>query len=71
MEAQSQSNPVNTKFEQALEALEQAKPYAKSMYQTELFQQAIELANTDEGIRRLFSYAPRFEEAGVFKGGPW
>ncbi|KKB44040.1 hypothetical protein [Bacillus thermotolerans] len=71
MEAQSQSNPVNTKFEQALEALEQAKPYAKSMYQTELFQQAIELANTDEGIRQLFSYAPRFEEAGVFKGGPW
>ncbi|MCM3789924.1 hypothetical protein M3221_16150 [Domibacillus indicus] len=69
MDAESKLAP--TKFEQALDTLGQAKPYAKSLYQTEVFQQAIDLARTDDGLKQLFSYAPRFDEAGVFQGGPW
>lgn len=67
----AQSNLAKTKFEQALDALDQAKPYAKSMYQTEVFQQAIDLARTEEGLKQLAEQAPRFDEAGVFHGGPW
>ncbi|MGI2326997.1 hypothetical protein [Planococcus sp. YIM B11945] len=59
------------KFGQALRTLEEAKPFAKSMYQTEVFQLASELASTDEGLEMLYDYAADFDKAGVFNGGPW
>jgi hypothetical protein len=59
------------KFEKALAVLEQAKPFAKSMYQTDVFQTAIDLASTNEGLQDLYDLAPRFDQAGVFNGGPW
>ncbi|WP_070121377.1 hypothetical protein [Bacillus marinisedimentorum] len=62
---------VREKFEQALEALDSAKPFAKSMYQTEVFQQAIDLALEPEGLDVLLDYAHKYDETGVFKGGPW
>ncbi|MBZ5202204.1 hypothetical protein HU147_13330 [Planomicrobium chinense] len=62
---------VKDKFEQALRSLEQAKPFAKSMYQTEVFQLATELAATDEGLEMLYDFAADFDQAGVFHGGPW
>ncbi|WP_409302406.1 hypothetical protein [Peribacillus sp. SCS-155] len=62
---------LKDKFEQALESLNSAKPFAKSMYQTNVFQLAIELANSEEGMQVLYENAPRFDEIGVFHGGPW
>jgi hypothetical protein len=62
---------VKDKFEQALRSLEEAKPFAKSMYQTAVFQLATELAATDEGLEMLYDFAADFDRAGVFHGGPW
>ncbi|MFD1862690.1 hypothetical protein [Planococcus chinensis] len=62
---------TKNKFEQALAVLEEAKPFAKSMYQTAVFQLAGELAATDNGMEALYGYAGRFDAAGVFHGGPW
>ncbi|HZG73157.1 MAG TPA: hypothetical protein VEY51_16600 [Chondromyces sp.] len=59
------------KFEKALISLEVAKPYAKSLYQTEVYQQALELSHHPDGLDTLYEYADRFEAAGVFHGGPW
>ncbi|TWT07743.1 hypothetical protein FQV26_08000 [Planococcus sp. CPCC 101016] len=59
------------KFGQALQTLEDAKPFAKSMYQTNVFQLATELASTEEGLAQLYEFAPKFDQAGVFHGGPW
>lgn len=67
----TETTATQNKFEQALTALEEAKPFAKSMYQTAVFQLAGELAATDEGLESLYSYAGRFDSAGVFHGGPW
>lgn len=67
----TESTMVKNKFEQALVVLEEAKPFAKSMYQTGVFQLAGELAATDEGLEALYGYAGRFDAAGVFHGGPW
>jgi len=51
--------------------LEDAKPFAKSMYQTDVFQLATELAATEEGLAQLYGFAQQFDQAGVFHGGPW
>lgn len=59
------------KFEKALDVLEQAKPFAKSMYQTDVFQTAIDLASSENGLHVLYQHAVRFDSAGVFNGGPW
>ncbi|EIM06853.1 hypothetical protein A1A1_09916 [Planococcus antarcticus DSM 14505] len=59
------------KFGHALQTLEVAKPFAKSMYQTEVFQLATELSSTEEGMVQLYEFAPQFDQAGVFHGGPW
>ncbi|SFL55846.1 hypothetical protein [Salibacterium qingdaonense] len=58
-------------LKQAFETLNQAAPYAKDMYQNHFFQTAKKMAEKEEGIRKLYEYAPRFNEAGVFEGGPW
>ncbi|MDQ2085188.1 hypothetical protein RBH29_01900 [Herbivorax sp. ANBcel31] len=60
-----------TKFEEALNLLESAFSYAKSMYQSEVLQEAKNLINEEEGIKKLYEYADRFEEVGVFQDGPW
>jgi hypothetical protein len=62
---------IKDRFNQALDTLDQAKPFAKSMYQTNVFQLAIELASTDEGLSHLYDKASLYDQAGVFNGGPW
>lgn len=59
------------RFEEALQTLDQARPFAKSMYQTSVFQIATDLAATEEGIEILADHAHEFDKAGVFHGGPW
>ena len=56
---------------QAFSALYNARPFAKQMYQNNFFQEASRLMDTMEGMHILYEYADRFDEAGVFEGGPW
>lgn len=62
---------LENKFEEALKTLDQAKPFAKSLYQTDVFQLANELACHEEGMAILDKYAHLFDEAGVFLSGDW
>ena len=66
-----QTTTLKNKFVTALDALDQAKPFAKSLYQTEIFQLAIELAGSTDGLSVLYGYAHRFDQAGVFHDGLW
>lgn len=59
------------KLDTALEDLAAAKPFAKSTYQTNVFQIAETLMGSEEGLRALYDRSSRFESAGVFDGGPW
>lgn len=66
-----QTTVFKNKFKIALDKLEQAKPFAKCLYQTEVFQLAIELADSDDGLSFIYQNAHRFDKAGVFHGGLW
>ncbi|HZG73156.1 MAG TPA: hypothetical protein VEY51_16595 [Chondromyces sp.] len=59
------------RFFRAFDALEQAFPYAKKPCQFEVFEKAKDLAGEPGGIEYLYTWAPSFEQAGVFIGGPW
>lgn len=68
------ANPIDLlegKFVTALNTLDQSKPFAKSLYQTDVFQLANELACMEDGIAVLDKYAHEFDKAGVFQGGDW
>ncbi|GJL60206.1 MAG: hypothetical protein NPIRA03_30630 [Nitrospirales bacterium] len=58
-------------FLHALEALEQATPFVKIKYQTEVIRRATDLFETDEGLQFVRGQAHRFDSAGVFHAGPW
>lgn len=62
---------LKNKFLTALDRLDQAKPFAKSLYQTDVFQLAIELAHSGDGLSIIYENAHRFDMAGVFNGSPW
>lgn len=66
-----QTSVLKGKFEDALDKLEKAKPFAKSLYQTDVFQIAIELSYSDDGMNIILENAHRFDHAGVFLGGQW
>lgn len=65
------ANKLRMRFEQAFEALGNAQKYAKNVYQTQVFQEAIRLARSSDGMLILNEFAPKFDDAGVFEGGPW
>lgn len=58
-------------LQDSLQALKEAKAYAKSPYQTDVFQAAEALMASQEGLEVLYQAAGTFEECGVFNGGPW
>ncbi len=62
---------LTDKLEAAMDALSKAKPFAKSTYQTDVFQVAEMLMQSDVGMRVLYEHAHQFDEVGVFDGGPW
>ncbi|MGM0877868.1 MAG: hypothetical protein ACQEWV_24805 [Bacillota bacterium] len=66
-----QTAALKGKFEDVLDKLEQAKTFAKSLYQTDVFQLAIELSCSDDGMNIIYENAHRFDDAGVFLGGQW
>lgn len=59
------------RFDRALEALAGAKPFAKSVYQTDVFQAGEALLTHRGGLEHLYARAHRFDEVGVFQGGAW
>ncbi|MFQ3544200.1 hypothetical protein Q7A53_08935 [Halobacillus rhizosphaerae] len=59
------------RFAKAIEDLEQAQPFAKSRYQTDVYQEANRLIDMENGLEHLFDHAHRFENSGVFQDGPW
>ncbi|MGM0752039.1 MAG: hypothetical protein ACQET6_08895 [Bacillota bacterium] len=65
------TSKLEDRFLQALNELESAASFAKSMYQTDVYQEAQRLLDTDEGLGILYRSASRFEKAGVFQDGPW
>ncbi len=65
------TSKLEDRFLKALEELEQAASFAKTMYQTDVYQEAQRLLETEEGLETLYQYSSRFENAGVFQDGPW
>ena len=65
------TSKLEDRFLQALSELESAASFAKSMYQTDVYQEAQRLLDTDKGLEILYQNASRFEKAGVFQDGPW
>jgi hypothetical protein len=59
------------RLDAALEQLEQAPAFAKARYQEPTFAAASDLLDSDAGLRALFERAARFDNAGLFHGGPW
>ena len=62
---------LGEKLDSALAALSEAKSFAKSTYQTDVFQIAETMMQSLEGFRTLYARAHTFDECGVFEGGPW
>lgn len=65
------SERLYTRLKRALDLLEGARPMAKALYQSEVFEIAIRLLKEPDGPELLYEQAPRFEAAGVFHGGDW
>jgi hypothetical protein len=65
------TDKITERFTHALSVLDDAAMFAKSMYQTDVYQEAGRLMETMEGMEILYQYANRFEEAGVFTAGQW
>ncbi|MCP1726755.1 hypothetical protein J2T60_000720 [Natronospira proteinivora] len=59
------------RFDQALSRLDSARDFAKINYQTQLLDLASRLMRLPGGLDRLFEFAPRFQDAGVFYGTDW
>ena len=62
---------VAAKLEQMLEKLKKAEAFARSSYQTDIFQMAEVLVGSQDGMNALADLADRFDESGVFAGGAW
>lgn len=58
-------------FVRALDVLENALPYAKNIYQSDVHEAAGWLMDQENGMEQLYALADRFEEAGIFDDGPW
>ncbi|AWN17785.1 hypothetical protein [Salinisphaera sp. LB1] len=58
-------------FEQTLERLSTAPSFSKLTHQIQLLGRAQKLLRTPAGVEALYSFAPRFDTAGVFLGGDW
>ncbi|WP_335869016.1 hypothetical protein [Bacillus sp. 2205SS5-2] len=65
------TSKLEERFLHALNQLETAASFAKSMYQTDVYQEAQRILETNNGLQTLFRSASRFERAGVFQDGPW
>lgn len=59
------------KLAAALDRLEEAQPFAKSLHAGKVLDAAARLMKTPGGMAVLFEYAPRYETSGVFGDSDW
>ncbi len=59
------------RFDEALDTLSEAKPFAKARYQTQAFRLATDLMERPGGLQHLYERSALFDEVGLFYGGPW
>lgn len=69
--AKDATSRLASRFDAMLDKLAGAQPLARSVHQTDVFQLAEALMDSESGLRELASRAHRFDEVGVFEGGPW
>ncbi len=63
---------LEKQLDRALGSLAEAKAFARSVYQTEVFQTAEALMGSGlAGLEVLYQRADQFDTLGVFEGGPW
>ncbi len=62
---------LGAKLDTMLDKLGEAKPFAKSTYQTDVFQTSELMLSSDNGIRALYERAHRFDDVGLFASGAW
>lgn len=67
----SQFDQMAERFDDALNRLDAAKPFAKENHLGRCFDQARRLLAVPGGVRHLFAAAPRFDSAGVFVNSDW
>jgi hypothetical protein len=62
---------MGERLDRALDSVAEAERFAKSTYQTTVFQMAEALMGKPGGLGVLYERAHRFDAVGVFDGGPW
>jgi hypothetical protein len=62
---------LSERLDKALDVLGDAKAFARSVYQTDVFQVAEALMASKEGLQAIYERAHRFETVGVFAAGAW
>lgn len=69
--AEERRSRLARRLASALDTLEAARPLAKALHQGEVYTVALQLLREPGGVEDLYAEAPRFEDAGVFRGGDW
>ncbi|MBT8419876.1 MAG: hypothetical protein KJO08_03345 [Gammaproteobacteria bacterium] len=62
---------LQEKLDNALRRLEQARPFAKIQYQTQVLALCGRIIGDAEGTECLYALAPRLQESGIFVGTDW
>ncbi|MDX1654818.1 MAG: hypothetical protein R3310_06360 [Candidatus Competibacteraceae bacterium] len=68
---QDQQRLLEEKLDNALNRLQQARPFAKARFQGPVLELAGRLLVQPDGPQRLYRLAPRLDEAGLFTGTDW
>jgi len=58
-------------FDTSLQAMTQARSFAKPMHQNKLFSLSQKMLKAQGGVAALYKFAPRFDSAGLFWGSDW
>jgi hypothetical protein len=62
---------TDSRFQQALGRLDEAQDFAKANHQIQLLDVAARLMKLPGGIERLYAYADKLHDAGIFYGTDW
>ena len=68
---QSKTRQIEEKLERALGRLREARPFAKFEHQRPVLELSRRLLVQPDGLERLYEFAPRLDEAGIFAGSDW
>ncbi len=60
-----------SEFKQALDTLDSAFSYAKSLYQVDVLKLASSLIDEDGGLEKIYMHSEILDKSGIFQDGPW